>query len=102
MPLAKSMDHLGNIRVAHQPRVYFDSVDQVCKVEHRLVSVIDYYPYGKVLREWYAEGEGPERFMTTGHERDRESWLDYRGARYYDADYGRFLSLDPLAAEFSA
>ena len=40
--------------------------------------------------------------MTTGHERDAETGLDYRGARFYDADVARFLSLDPLAAEFPA
>ena len=34
--------------------------------------------------------------MTT-HERDQETGLDYRGARYYDSDVARFLSLDPLA-----
>jgi|GEM_PF-5247616 len=92
-------DHLGNTRVTHRPRVYLDSVSLVCKVEHEVLSVIDYYPYGKVLRSWHREG--PERFMTTEHERDGESGLDYRGARYYDSDYARFLSLDPLAAEFA-
>ncbi|MEO0683567.1 MAG: RHS repeat-associated core domain-containing protein [Cyanobacteria bacterium J06649_11] len=38
--------------------------------------------------------------MTTQHERDRETGFDYRGARFYDGECGRFLSLDPLAAEF--
>jgi hypothetical protein len=30
-----------------------------------------------------------------------ETGLDYRGARYYDSDVARFLSLDPLAAKFA-
>jgi len=57
----------------------------------------DYYPYGKVLREFV---NTPERYLTTGHERDVETGLDYRGARYYNSDIGRFLSLDPLAKDF--
>lgn len=92
-------DHLGNTRLTYRARVYEDNTSIFCQAEHELVSVIDYYPYGKVLRSWYLEG--PERFMATAHERDGESGLDYRGARYFDSDYGRFLSLDPLAADFA-
>ena len=44
----------------------------------------------------------PEKFLTTQHERDKETGLDYRGARFYDSDIARFLSLDPLAKEFPA
>lgn len=90
-------DYLGNVRVTERPFVVYDSVGLTWKVVDSLVSAVDYYPFGKVLRAWY--GEGQERWLSTSHERDG-SGLDYRGARYYDADYGRFLSLDPLAAEF--
>ena len=49
------------------------------------------------------------RYQSTGHverseiphhdigKRDRETGLDYRLARFYDSDAGRFLSMDPLA-----
>jgi len=59
---------------------------------------INYYPYGKTLRQ-FVTGDG-EKFLSTQHERDQETGLDYRGARFYDSDVARFLSLDPLASKF--
>jgi RHS repeat-associated protein len=58
---------------------------------------MDYFPYGKILREFI---KTPEKYVTTGHERDTEIGLDYRGARFYDSDVARFLSLDPHAADY--
>ena len=72
----------------------------VPNVSFVLENAVDYYPYGKVLRE-FSSTNGKERFLTTHHERDRESGLDYRGARFYDGDVGLFLSLDPLAVDFA-
>ncbi|MEM6395796.1 MAG: RHS repeat-associated core domain-containing protein [Bacteroidota bacterium] len=82
-------DHLGNTRMV----VRADNAEAVT-----VTYAADYFPYGKILRE-YAPCE-PERFLTTQHERDTESGYDNRGARLYDADVGRFLSVDPLAEEF--
>ena len=66
---------------------------------NRIENVVDYFPYGsKVLRE-FVNGE-EARYLTTQHERDQETGLDYRRARYYDSDIGRFLSLDPLADDY--
>ncbi len=45
-------------------------------------------------------GRDGEKFLTTHHERDIETGLDNRGARFYDAEVGRFLSLDPWAQKF--
>lgn len=67
------------------------------KREAPIFFMLDYFPYGKVLREYI---NTPERYLTTQHERDQETGLDYRGARYYDSDVARFLSLDPLAKEY--
>jgi len=83
-------DHLGNTRVSFE-NVGTDFVSTV-------KNAMDYYPYGKMLRE-YDNGDG-DRYLTTMHERDRETGLDYRGARYYDSDIARFLSLDPLASKY--
>ena len=89
-------DHLGNTRVVYQVDGYLDSVITINNIDF----VADYFPYGKIVRK-YVNGQ-EERFLTTQHERDEETGLDYRGARYYDSDVARFLSLDPLAADFAS
>ncbi len=87
-------DHLGNTRV-----VYFTDLDCNGAITYFSKNMIDYFPYGKVFREKSSE---QEKYLTTQHERDVETGLDYRGARFYDADIARFLSLDPLAIEFAS
>ena len=88
-------DHLGNTRVVYEP-TYAGGL-----LELAINYAADYFPYGKVLREYVNTSTGdPEKFLTTQHERDKETGLDYRGARFYDSDVARFLSLDPAAKEY--
>ncbi|MBX2942692.1 MAG: RHS repeat-associated core domain-containing protein [Cyclobacteriaceae bacterium] len=90
-------DHLGNTRVVYEPTYAGGALELAINY------AADYFPYGKVLREYVNTSTGdPEKFLTTQHERDKETGLDYRGARFYDSDIARFLSLDPLAKEFPA
>jgi RHS repeat-associated protein len=84
-------DHLGNTRVSYMAAPTAGPY---------IINAVDYYPYGKMLRE-YDNGEG-DRYLTTQHERDKETGLDYRGARYYDSDIARFLSTDPWQAKYPA
>ncbi len=84
-------DHLGNTRVSYKP----ESNCATGMVEYSMRGVYDYYPSGKLLRS-SVSGE-PERFLTTGNERDQESGLDYRNARFSDPEIGMFRSVDPLA-----
>ncbi len=84
-------DHLGNSRILYTTQLVDCNPDST---KYLLEHVLDYYPYGRTLREYVFNRE---RFQTTYHERDQETGLDYRGARFYDGDVGRFLSVDPLA-----
>ncbi|GAB5410184.1 MAG: hypothetical protein BalsKO_25490 [Balneolaceae bacterium] len=81
-------DHLGSTRAIenniNNPIAYFD-----------------YYPFGKLMTGRYTS-TNDDRYKFTGHERDEEAGmsLDYMMARNYDPEIGRFLQIDPLAAEF--
>ena len=85
-------DHLGNARVVYTPTANCGGAGG-STITYTLEDVLDYYPYGKVLRNLSAA----ERYQSTHHERDGETGLDYRGARFYDSEVGRFGSLDPIA-----
>lgn len=47
-------------------------------------------------RSFVTNSEG-ERYQFTGHEFDSETTYDYHGARYYNRELGRYMSVDPLA-----
>ncbi|MCF8355219.1 MAG: hypothetical protein K9H48_12275 [Melioribacteraceae bacterium] len=80
-------DHLGSIRQTY-------SEDSVMPIAAQ-----DYLPFGGILRE-YNNASPNERYKFTEKERDTETSYDYFGARYYDSDIGRWLSIDPLADKY--
>ncbi len=83
-------------------RVVYSSVETNNNPVLDIQALTYYYPYGKILREYTNQGVGGvEKFKTTQHERDTETDWDYKGARYYDSDIGRFLSVDLLAEQFA-
>lgn len=86
-------DHLGNSRVVFNKN-HCDIPENPFEIE----SAMDYYPFGKTLREYHSNEI--ENYMTTQHERDGETGFDHRGARIYDSDVCKFLSLDPLASKY--
>lgn len=76
------LDHLGT------PRVITGNGGAV-------VGQHTYHAFGKEATDPIQEAEA-QKF--TGHERDAE-FLDYMHARYYNAYWGRFLSVDPIPGE---
>ncbi len=55
-----------------------------------------YYPWGAPTNDEYEQGPG-----YTGHVTDALTRLSYMQQRYYDPVAGRFLSVDPVAADAS-
>ena len=80
-------DHQGNNRVV------ISSTGTVEETNH-------YYPFGEV----FAATNNVQPYKYNGKEFDNKNglnWYDY-GARHYDAALGRFVSVDPLAEEYSS
>lgn len=58
-----------------------------------------YLPFGGLLTE-EKEGEETQPYLFNGKELDRETGYYYFGARYYDANSGLWLSVDPQAEAY--
>jgi RHS repeat-associated protein len=84
-------DHLGNTRVTFQP----SGTSCVNVTNYSIRYLADYYPYGKLLRSWQSSSQ--EKYLTTQHERDLATGLDFRNARYYDSETMRFYGVDDLS-----
>ena len=79
-------DHLGNVRA---------TIDQTSAVTQRN----DYYPFGMSFSMAMDQTVGENKYLYNGKELQNElglDWYDY-GARMYDAQIGRFHTIDPLA-----
>ena len=68
------------------------SVRAVTNEAGQVVAQHDLLPFGGEP----ANAADPSPLRFTGKERDRETGLDYFGARYYANALGRFTSVDPL------
>ncbi|MBU1018069.1 hypothetical protein KKA33_03505 [Patescibacteria group bacterium] len=85
--------------VQEEEKVYYylqdhlGGVDVVTDENGDVVQRKDYLPFGS---ERLAMGSSDEDYGFTGKELDEETGLYYYGARYYDPEIGRFVSLDPL------
>jgi RHS repeat-associated protein len=87
-----------NTRLTYTATVVLGDEPGQAQYAYTAEGIYDYDPYGKILRSYT---KSTEKYLTTAHERDTETDLDYRGARFYDSEVVRFLSLDPLAAKYA-
>jgi len=80
-------DHLSGSSVETDPTGY-------------VLELQDYYPFGSIrVDDQFMSYRNKKKF--TGKELDPENNLYYYGARYYDSDIGRFVSVDPAVLEVS-
>jgi RHS repeat-associated protein len=80
-------DHLGNVRAVVQPKTDGTAL---------LVQEKDYYPFGLAFKQSNAVNS-ENRYLYNGKEMQDDlglNWYDY-GARFYDAQIGRFTTIDP-------
>ncbi|MGO1070755.1 RHS repeat domain-containing protein [Lysobacter sp. CA199] len=69
----------------------------VTDVNQNVIERTEYEPYGAQINRPVQDGPG-----YTAHVSDAATGLSYMQQRYYDPDIGRFLSLDPVAANAEA
>jgi RHS repeat-associated protein len=64
----------------------------VTDANQNVIERSEYEPYGQLIGRAVNDGPG-----YTGHVNDAATGLSYMQQRYYDAEIGRFLSMDPVA-----
>ncbi|GAA0875019.1 hypothetical protein GCM10009118_14270 [Wandonia haliotis] len=95
----------GEVNMEHYYHVtdWLGTIRGVIDQNGTLLNATDHYPYGMRMpgRSFISDAEG-NRYQFTGHEHDGETGYDYHGARYYNSELGKYMSIDPLAAKFPA
>ena len=83
-------DHLGNTRV-------------VLSQTNEILQQNSYYPFGMLMAGLPQKEEAnTNKYLYNGKELQDDfglDWYDY-GARFYDAEVGRFVSIDPLSEKY--
>jgi RHS repeat-associated protein len=89
-------DSALRIRYYHQD--HLGSSSCISDKNAQLVREMSYYPFGSLRARLLRTGVS-EQYEFSQNETDRESLLDYFGARYYSPNIGRFVSVDKGLSE---
>ena len=98
--LSGSAVAVRSVGADNQPHVKYQHTDAlgspvaVSNEAGRQIDRTDWEPYGAAIGKPSYDGLG-----YTGHMMDGSTGLTYMQQRYYDADAGRFLSVDPVTAD---
>ncbi|MBP7706915.1 MAG: hypothetical protein KA243_06680 [Candidatus Aminicenantes bacterium] len=96
--LIAEYDHVG-ARLLYYTPDQINSTRVVTDQSGNVVYSATYAPYGEIRTE---QGTVDPLPKFSGKERDAESQLDYFGARYFDRNIYRFISVDPGATSSDA
>jgi RHS repeat-associated protein len=97
-------NHLGNVLVTVSDKPIYKVSSTTIHFNPEITSISDYYPFGAPIAGRSAAFGSEYRFGFNGKEDDGQvngegNSIDF-GARMYDSRLGRFLSVDPLAADY--
>ncbi|MCD4793992.1 MAG: hypothetical protein K8R54_12210 [Bacteroidales bacterium] len=99
-------DHLGNVRVTLSDRK--SAISNLGIINDAVIRAVNnYYPFGMLQPERCANTNGEYRYGFQGQEMDTEMHGEEKGKETYNYKYrihdprlGRFLSIDPLVADY--
>jgi len=95
--------YAGNSAIAtiEDNTIYYNHTDHlsgsnvITDENGQINQLLDYYPYGgERINEQTTEHNETKKY--TGYEMDDETGMYYANARYYNANIGRFVSVDPV------
>ncbi|MGI9527358.1 MAG: RHS repeat domain-containing protein, partial [Weeksellaceae bacterium] len=92
-------DHLGNIRLSYTDK---NGDGKISDYTNEIIDENNYYPFG-LEHEGYNGKESDYKYKYQGQERQDELNLNWDSFKWRNYDYalGRFMSVDPLAQEYS-
>jgi RHS repeat-associated protein len=91
--LVAEYDYVGSRLLYYTPD-QINSTRVVTDQSGNVVYSAAHDPYGGIQQTWVGAYDPMPKF--SGKERDAESQFDYFGARYYDRNQYRFISIDPV------
>jgi RHS repeat-associated protein len=94
---SRALGRISEVGPGTTTRYYLtDALGSVLALVDSSGSVLNTYEYDVFGAVRSSTGSTANAFTFTGEQTDASTGLEYLRARYYDADTGRFLSLDPL------
>ncbi|MDX2361572.1 MAG: RHS repeat-associated core domain-containing protein [Crocinitomicaceae bacterium] len=91
----------GNLNYYYNIKDWLGTNRGVMDANGDIENVTDHYPFGmRMPARWLVAEQEGRRYQFTGHEFDEETNYGYHGARYYNRELGRYMSVDRFSENF--